>query len=45
MIGAFISSARGIGRVSAIDDIDLDTPQDRVDALREVYAAVPWDEI
>ena len=45
MIGAFVSSARGVGRVSAIDDIELDTPQDRVDALSDVYAAVPWDEI
>ena len=45
LAGAFASSARGIGRVSAIDDHELDTPQDRVDALRDVYAAVPWDEI
>jgi branched-subunit amino acid aminotransferase/4-amino-4-deoxychorismate lyase len=45
MIGAFVSSARGVGRVSAIDDIELDTPQDRVDMLSEVYAAVPWDQI
>jgi branched-subunit amino acid aminotransferase/4-amino-4-deoxychorismate lyase len=45
MIGVFVSSARGVGRVSAIDDIELDTPQDRVDMLSEVYAAVPWDQI
>ena len=45
MVGAFVSSARGIGRVSAIDDIEVHTPQDRVDALSEVYAAVPWDDI
>ena len=43
--GAFVSSARGIGLVSAIDDLDLDTAQTRVDELAEVYAAVPWDEI
>ncbi len=45
MVGAFVSSARGIGRVSAIDDIELHTPQDRIDTLSGVYAAVPWDEI
>jgi branched-subunit amino acid aminotransferase/4-amino-4-deoxychorismate lyase len=45
MSGAFISSARGIGLVSAIDDVDLNTPQTRVDELVEVYASVPWDEI
>jgi branched-subunit amino acid aminotransferase/4-amino-4-deoxychorismate lyase len=45
MVGAFISSARGMGRVTAIDNLAIDTPEDRVDALRDVYAAVPWDEI
>ncbi len=43
--GAFVSSARGIGLVSAIDELDHDTPQTRVDELVEVYASVPWDEI
>jgi branched-subunit amino acid aminotransferase/4-amino-4-deoxychorismate lyase len=45
MVGAFVSSARGIGRVSAIDDLELDTPPERVATLAEVYASVPWDEI
>jgi branched-subunit amino acid aminotransferase/4-amino-4-deoxychorismate lyase len=45
MAGAFVSSARGIGLVSAIDDHQLDTPPDRVDALRDVYATVPWTEL
>jgi branched-subunit amino acid aminotransferase/4-amino-4-deoxychorismate lyase len=45
MAGAFVSSARGIGLVSEIDDRDLETPPGRVDQLVEVYAAVPWDEI
>jgi branched-subunit amino acid aminotransferase/4-amino-4-deoxychorismate lyase len=42
IVGAFVSSARGIGRVTAIDDDEIDTPDARVDALRDVYAAVPW---
>ena len=43
--GAFVSSARGVGRVSAIDTDEIDAQEERVDALRRVYAAVPWDEI
>jgi branched-subunit amino acid aminotransferase/4-amino-4-deoxychorismate lyase len=45
MTGAFVSSARGIGLVSSIEDRGLGTPQARVDQLVDVYAAVPWDEI
>jgi branched-subunit amino acid aminotransferase/4-amino-4-deoxychorismate lyase len=43
--GAFVSSARGIGLVSVIDDLNLETPPTRVDELVGVYASVPWDEI
>jgi branched-subunit amino acid aminotransferase/4-amino-4-deoxychorismate lyase len=45
MAGAFVSSARGIGLVSAIDDTNVDTPQVRVDRLAELYAGVPWEKI
>jgi len=45
MVGAFVSSARGIGSVAAIDGLDVDAAGERVDALRVVYAEVPWDEI
>jgi branched-subunit amino acid aminotransferase/4-amino-4-deoxychorismate lyase len=45
MTGAFVSSARGIGLVSTIDAVALDTPQARLDELAELYASVPWDEI
>lgn len=45
MAGAFVSSARGIGLVSAIEGVGLATPQPRVDELIEVYAGVPWEEI
>ena len=45
MEGAFVSSARGVGLVSAIDDVELDTPPARVDALVEAYASIPWDGI
>jgi branched-subunit amino acid aminotransferase/4-amino-4-deoxychorismate lyase len=43
--GAFVSGARGIGRVSEIDTVGFHAPEERVDALRAVYAAVPWDQI
>jgi branched-subunit amino acid aminotransferase/4-amino-4-deoxychorismate lyase len=45
MAGAFVSSARGIGRVSAIDGVAFDPSEEGVDALSRVYAAVPWDEV
>ena len=45
MEGAFVSSARGIGLVAAIDEVELDTPSGRVDTLVEAYASIPWDEI
>ena len=45
MTGAFVSSARGVGSVSAIDRVELETPRTRVDALEALYTAVPWDEI
>ena len=45
MEGAFVSSARGIGLVSAIDGVELDTPAIRVEALVDAYASIPWDEI
>jgi branched-subunit amino acid aminotransferase/4-amino-4-deoxychorismate lyase len=43
--GAFLSNARGIAAVSRIDDSELATPADRLSALLDAYASVPWDEI
>ena len=43
--GAFVSSARGIGLVSAIDEVELGTPAARVEALVEAYGSISWDEI
>jgi branched-subunit amino acid aminotransferase/4-amino-4-deoxychorismate lyase len=45
MDGAFVSSARGIGSVSAVDDVELAAPSARVDALVEAYASIRSDEI
>ncbi len=45
MEGAFVSSARGIGLVSAIDEVELGTPAARVEALVEAYGSISWDEI
>jgi branched-subunit amino acid aminotransferase/4-amino-4-deoxychorismate lyase len=43
--GAFLTSARGIASVSAVDDADLPVASDRLELLAEVYGSVPWDPI
>ena len=43
--GAFVSSARGLGIVSRIDEVALPTPDDRIRSLIDAYASVPWDAI
>jgi branched-subunit amino acid aminotransferase/4-amino-4-deoxychorismate lyase len=43
--GAFLTSARGVALVAAIDDADLPELADRIGGLREAYDAVPWDPI
>jgi branched-subunit amino acid aminotransferase/4-amino-4-deoxychorismate lyase len=43
--GAFLSNARGIAAVSAIDDLFLPEAEDRITMLLEAYAAIPWDPI
>jgi branched-subunit amino acid aminotransferase/4-amino-4-deoxychorismate lyase len=43
--GVFITNARGIAAVSAVDDTELPMPRERISALADAYAAVPGDEI
>jgi branched-subunit amino acid aminotransferase/4-amino-4-deoxychorismate lyase len=43
--GAFLSSARGVGAVNAIDGVDLPEQEERIAAVVEAYASVPWDPI
>jgi branched-subunit amino acid aminotransferase/4-amino-4-deoxychorismate lyase len=43
--GAFLTSARGIASVSAVDDVGLAIATVRMRGLEEAYAAVPWDPI
>jgi len=43
--GAFLTSARGIASVGAVDDVELTIDPDRMRRLEEAYAAVPWDPI
>jgi branched-subunit amino acid aminotransferase/4-amino-4-deoxychorismate lyase len=43
--GAFVSNARGIAPVGAIGDRTLPVDDERMAALQELYASVPWDEI
>jgi branched-subunit amino acid aminotransferase/4-amino-4-deoxychorismate lyase len=45
MEGAFVSSARGIGLVSAVDDVVLRTQQARVEELADAYASLRWESI
>jgi branched-subunit amino acid aminotransferase/4-amino-4-deoxychorismate lyase len=43
--GAFLTSARGVAAVSAIDAVELPEQPDRIGELRQAYAAVTWDPI
>jgi branched-subunit amino acid aminotransferase/4-amino-4-deoxychorismate lyase len=43
--GAFLSNARGLAVVTAVDDVELPTPQGRMRELADAYAAIPWDAI
>jgi branched-subunit amino acid aminotransferase/4-amino-4-deoxychorismate lyase len=43
--GAFLSNARGIAAVSAVDEIDLTVDAAGMELLTEVYASVEWDLI
>jgi branched-subunit amino acid aminotransferase/4-amino-4-deoxychorismate lyase len=45
MDGAFLSNARGIAEVSAIDDLVLPEAADRMASLADAYGSVPWDGI
>jgi len=43
--GAFVSSARGVGAVTAIGDVAFPAEPEGLRLLAETYAAVPWDAI
>lgn len=43
--GTFVTNARGVAPVSAIDDTPLDTDSEQLDVLAGAYASVPWDEL
>jgi branched-subunit amino acid aminotransferase/4-amino-4-deoxychorismate lyase len=43
--GAFVSNARGIARVSEIDDVVLGDSGARIAELCQLYDGVPWDRI
>ena len=43
--GAFLSNARGIATVTAIDDLQLPPEPKGMRALAEAYAAIGWDPI
>jgi branched-subunit amino acid aminotransferase/4-amino-4-deoxychorismate lyase len=42
---AFLTSARGVATVAAIDEVDLPERPDRIADLRAAYDAVAWDPI
>jgi branched-subunit amino acid aminotransferase/4-amino-4-deoxychorismate lyase len=43
--GAFLTNARGIAAITEIDEIGIDISRQRMDALIEAYASVPWDSL
>ena len=43
--GAFVSNARGVAPVDAIDDVGLAVPREALAALTDAYDAVPWDPL
>jgi branched-subunit amino acid aminotransferase/4-amino-4-deoxychorismate lyase len=43
--GVFVSSARGLAVVAAVDDVALPEPDAWMRTLADAYAAVPWDPI
>ena len=43
--GAFLSNARGVAVVSQVDRVILPMPAERMQALADAYASVPWDVI
>jgi branched-subunit amino acid aminotransferase/4-amino-4-deoxychorismate lyase len=43
--GAFLSSARGVAAVSAIDDVSLAEQRELMRRLAHAYASVPWETI
>jgi branched-subunit amino acid aminotransferase/4-amino-4-deoxychorismate lyase len=43
--GVFVTSSRGIAAVDRVDDLRVPVATDRMKAVSEVYANVPWDRI
>jgi branched-subunit amino acid aminotransferase/4-amino-4-deoxychorismate lyase len=43
--GAFLSNARGVAAVSAVDEVQLRVGAARMRALADAYESVPWDEL
>ena len=43
--GAFLSNARGVAAVSQVDGTSLPMPAERMQAVADAYASVPWDTI
>jgi branched-subunit amino acid aminotransferase/4-amino-4-deoxychorismate lyase len=43
--GAFLSNARGVAVVDRIGDLDLPVHAERIEAIVQAYALVPWDTI
>jgi len=43
--GAFLSNARGVVAVGSIGRQGVSVDEERMRALRETYASIPWDEI
>lgn len=43
--GAFLSNSRGIAAVTLVDRVSLPMEDERMEAIADAYASVPWDAI
>jgi branched-subunit amino acid aminotransferase/4-amino-4-deoxychorismate lyase len=43
--GAFLSNSRGIASVTRVDDVSVPTQEERITAIADAYASVPWNAI
>jgi branched-subunit amino acid aminotransferase/4-amino-4-deoxychorismate lyase len=43
--GAYLSNSRGIASVTRVDDVSVPTQDERITAIADAYASVPWDAI
>ena len=43
--GGFLANARGVAAVAQVDDVRLPMPAERLQAIADAYASVPWESV